>query len=444
MTIFAFISFAAAAAFAILFFTTKKSAAAVEAENKLLAEASSKANVQNASLETDLKNKAELIARAEQEIKKKEEEFTALNNELTRLKQREAALQSDVKNIELMKAQQQEAFNALQNAAKEQFKNMADSLLKQKTEELKGANKEILTPINDNLGKLQDKLAQMQNLNENLQQEASSLTKALRHNKVQGNLGEMLLEDILQNCGLKEGQHYEKQEYMKNGEGKASMPDFTINLPDGRYVLVDSKMSLTAYNQFVNETDEAKKKTYLKEHIASVEAHIKELAAKKYQELKDIKGKTPDFVIMYVPLEYAYLTALEAKNDLGLFAGANKVAIATASSIIPILKTIENLWKIMIATNKIEEIRAVGMQIHKQASNFVAEMDKLGRGLNTAQGAYVEARKKLNGQQGVVGYAKKLESMGIASSKGLEYDKDEQEESEDASGELSFEPQGNK
>ena len=286
MTIFAFISFAAAAAFAILFFTTKKSAAAVEAENKLLAEASSKANVQNASLETDLKNKAELIARAEQEIKKKEEEFTALNNELTRLKQREAALQSDVKNIELMKAQQQEAFNALQNAAKEQFKNMADSLLKQKTEELKGANKEILTPINDNLGKLQDKLAQMQSLNENLQQEASSLTKALTYNKIQGNFGEKALETTLQNCGLKEGQHYEKQVHFIDEDAGTKIPDFVINLPDARYLIVDSKMSLTAYTQFINETDETKKKEYLKAHIKSIEEHIKDLASKKYQELK--------------------------------------------------------------------------------------------------------------------------------------------------------------
>ena len=422
MTIFALISFAAAAVFAILFFTAKKSAAVLQAENRLLAEASSKANIQNAALETDLKNKTELAARAEQEIKKKEEEFTALNNELTRIKQREAALQSDVKNIELMKTQQQEAFNALQNAAKEQFKNMADSLLKQKTEELKGANKEILTPINENLGRLQDKLAQMQSLNENLQQEASFLTKALRHNKVQGNLGEMLLEDILQNCGLKEGQHYEKQEYMKNGEGKASMPDFTINLPDGRYVLVDSKMSLTAYNQFVNETDETKKKEYLKAHIASVEAHIKELSAKKYQELKDIKGKTPDFVIMYVPLEYAYLTALEAKNDLGLFAGASKVAIATASSVIPILKTIENLWTIMLTRKSMEEIIDAGKKIHSQAVSFVEEMDKIDRGLKSAKNAFDSATTKLSGRQGIVYYAKELESLGIKSAKELEYE----------------------
>lgn len=425
LIIFAVLSFAAAAALFVLYFTAQKGLKSAEGENKTLAESLSQINAQKAALEADLKNKTESAEQYAQRLASKEEELSSVNKELTSYKQREAALQSDIKNHEIMKKQLQESFSSLQNASKEQFKNMAETLLKQKSEELKGANKELLTPINDNLSKLQDKLAQMQSLNENLQQEASSLTKALRHNKVQGNLGEMLLEDTLQNCGLKEGQHYQKQEYMKNGEGKAHMPDFTINLPDGRYVLVDSKMSLTAYSQFVKETDEAKKKEYLKAHIASVEAHIKELSAKKYQELVDVKGKTPDFVIMYIPLEYAYLTALEAKNDLGIFAGNSKVAVATASSIIPILKTIENLWTIMLTRQSMEQIIEAGRNIHSQAVNFINDMEKIDRGLSSAKSAFDEATRKLNGRQGIIGYAKKLETLGIKSSKELKYDAEE-------------------
>lgn len=422
MTIFALISFAAAAVFAILFFTAKKSAAVLQTENKLLAETSAKANVQNASLETDLKNKTELAARAEQEIKKKEDELAAANAELTRIKQREAALQSDVKNIELMKTQQQEAFNALQNAAKEQFKNMADSLLKQKTEELKGANKEILTPINDNLGKLQDKLAQMQSLNENLQQEASSLTKALTYNKIQGNFGEKALETTLQNCGLKEGQHYEKQVHFIDEDAGTKIPDFVINLPDARYLIVDSKMSLTAYTQFINETDETKKKEYLKAHIKSIEEHIKDLASKKYQELKDIRGKSPDFVLMYVPLEYAYLVALEAKKDIGILADKNKVAIVTASSIIPIINAIENLWRIMITRKNMEEIINTGKKIHSQVANFIDNMNKLGKQIDSAKTSFYDAYVNLTGKTGVLYYSKKLESLGIKSPKQINYE----------------------
>ena len=323
--------FAAALALLFLYLPAKKELQFAADKNKELFDALGKANVQNASLEADLRNKTDLNLKYAEEIKEKESSFEALNKELTSAKEEAARLRADVANAENFKTEQEKNFNALQNAAKEQFKNMADSLLKQKTEELKGTNKELLNPFSERLDKLQDKLARMQDLNENLAQEASSLTKALTYNKIQGNFGEVTLERILQNCGLKEGENYRKQVHLKDDGGKDKIPDFIIDLPDGRYIVVDSKMSLTAYNNFVNEQDEEKKNAFLKEHIKSVEDHIKELSAQNYQDLKDVRGKSPDFVIMYVPLEYAYLTALEAKKDLGIFASNSKVAVATAT-----------------------------------------------------------------------------------------------------------------
>ena len=300
--------------------------------------------------------------------------------------------------------QQKIIFDNMQKIAEGKFKEIASNLLTQKTEELQ--NKGI-EPLSKNLNYLQEKLATMEHLNENLQKEASNLANALKNNKKQGDFGEMLLEQLLESCGLKEGVHYTKQN------------DFIINMPDNRYLVVDCKMVLTAYNNYVNEKDPVKSKQFLAEHIKALKNQIEELSKKKYQELKEIYKHTPDFVIMYVPIEMAYLCALEYQKDLGIFASGKKVMVATASSLIPILKTIEQLWNIYLAQKHTEEILKIGRILHEKVSSFSTNMGQVKGSLNAALNHYEDARRTFDGKGGILSQVKKLEELGAKSSKQL-------------------------
>ena len=323
-----------------------------------------------------------------QEQKEKNKELSAqideMRNLLNDVEKEKTKLSEQEKALKQIQEQQKINFDTMQKEAEGRFKEIAANLLTKKTEELKNNSNEIvgkispiINPLSLHLNYLQDKLASMENLNKNLQKEASALTLALTNQKKQGDFGEMLLEQLLESCGLKEGVHFEKQVSLVDEDGKTKYPDFIINMPGGRYMVIDSKMSLVAYSAYVNAQDPAEKEKFLKEHLASVKKHIDELSEKRYQELKAIYKRTPDFVIMYVPLESAYLCALEKQKDLGIFASGKKVAVATASSLIPILKTIESLWAINITQKNIEEVILTGKKLHSQAVEFVNEMGTL-------------------------------------------------------------------
>lgn len=377
-----------------------------------------------ASLESDKQNLSVLNTKLESDVKQITVQNESLKNEINAFKNKETELKTKQQGLEEKIKMQQDVFDKLQNSAKDNFKQLADEIFKVKIGELKEDNKENLTPLikplNENLSNLQEKLAVMQNLNEGLQKEANNLANALQFkNKTQGNFGEMILEEVLVSCGLEKNVHYEMQPSYKTDDGKTVYPDCIIKMPDERYVVIDSKMSLTAYTRFVNEENPEKKSAYLKEHIASVENHIKELSAKKYQDLKKIKGQTPDFVLMFIPIEYAYICALDAKKDLGLFAGGQKIAVVTASSLIPILKTVETLWRISRSQKKIDDIIKIGGQLHDRAANFFTNMTNIKNALVSAGKSFDKAMDNLSGNQGLLVSARKLEEFGIKINKAL-------------------------
>ena len=340
-----------------------------------------------------------------------------------------------------MHLRQQEYFASLREGAKAQFGELANKLLKEKSAELSAKNTEILSPLSDNIEKfkteiknleretidknarLETQLSHMQQLNQNLAKEASNLTQALQSKKAQGNLGEMILEDVLQSGGLKEGVHYEKQFFLRGEEGGKNYPDFIINLPDNRKVVVDSKMSLADYAKWVNEPDEIKKAAHIKAHIEALRNHIKNLSAKEYQKL--LKENGLEFVIMFVPVEYAYIAALDCDKDLSAFAGEKRVAIATASSLFPIIRIIEGLWRIDKTSKSMAEIVKNGEEMHKKAAAFLGDMERLGSNMKTAQNTYEDALTKLQGKGGIISRAKALEKLGVKTNKPLPADADE-------------------
>ena len=408
-----------------------------KAQNNTLSE-------QVAKLQNDLNASQKEAGRAG-ELEKNYNEEKAKNQQLSQKIEEMHRLLSDAEKDKTKISEQKEAlkkiqeqqeinFNTMQKAAESKFKEIASTLLTQKTEELKNNGNEIagkitplINPLNENLNNLRDKLASMEHLNQNLQKEASNLANALKgNNKVQGDFGEMLLEQLFESCGLKEGVHFSKQVAIKNEENKSQRPDFIINLPNGRYLVVDSKMSLTAYTDYVN-APEGEKATYLAKHIESIEKHIDELSKKKYQELKGIYKHSPDFVVMYMPIEQAYLCALEKEHNLGVFASGQKVMIATASSLIPILTTIENLWNIYLTQKHTEEILKLGKTIHEKVTTFSEEFYGIKTSLNAALNHYKKAKGTFDGSGGLVSKAKELEEYGAKGTKQLpeiDYDSD--------------------
>ena len=417
LIILSIILFLTAAFLAVWSLSLKKEA---DLKNKQILELSSK----SAALENENKNLSSLNERHEAELKASLADNNALKEEISAFKAKEAELNAVKKNLEQNISRQQETFEKLQSSAKDNFRRLADEVFKVKMTELKTESKDIVAPLSDNLEKLQDKLARMQNLNESLQKEAGNLANALQFkNKTQGNFGEMILEDVLIASGLKKGVHYETQTAMHSEEGEVlradKQPDCLINMPDARYVVIDSKMSLTAYTNYVNEKDPQKKAEYLNAHIASVEHHIDELSKKKYQDLKELKGRTPDFVLLFIPVEYAYMAALEAKPGLGVFAGGKKIALVTASSLIPILKTVESLWRISVSQKNIDEIVKIGGQLHDRIANFYENMQKIKKGLSDADKAFGGAMLNLDGNQGLLTSARKLKEIGVKTAKKL-------------------------
>lgn len=392
----------------------------LEDRNKDILELSSRSAV----LENENKNLLALNEQTEADLKACRAANDALKEEISAFKAKEAELNAVKNNLEENISRQQAAFDKLQASAKDNFRHLADEVFKVKMTELKSESKEIVAPLNDNLEKLQEKLARMQNLNEGLQKEAGNLANALQFkNKTQGNFGEMILEDVLIASGLKKGVHYETQTAMHSEDGAAvrsdRQPDCLINMPDERYVVIDSKMSLTAYTNYVNEQNPEKKAEYLNAHISSIEHHIDELSKKKYQDLKEIKGRTPDFVLMFIPVEYAYMAALEAKPGLGVFAGSKKIALVTASSLIPILKTVESLWRISVSQKNIDEIVKIGGQLHDRIANFYENMQKIKKGLTDADKAFGGAMLNLDGNLGLLTSARKLKEIGVKTTKKL-------------------------
>ena len=359
----------------------------------------------------------------------------ALQARLADWRVKEGILQAQKRELEATLARQGEYFAALRDGAKAQFGELAGKLLKEKSQELSARNSEILAPLSgeiekfkteiknleketiDKNARLETQLAHMSRLNQNLAQEASNLTQALQSKKAQGNLGEMILEDVLQAGGLKEGLHYVKQHFLRGEEGGKNYPDFIINLPDNRRVIIDSKMSLADYAKWINEPDESKKEQYLKAHAEALRNHVKNLSAKEYQTL--LKENSLDFVIMFIPVEYAYIGALDYDKDLSAFAGEKRVAISTASSLFPIIRIIEGLWRIDMTNKSMAEIVRTGEEMHKKAAAFLGEMERLGANLQAGRNIYDEAMIKLRGRGGIISRAQALEKLGVKTTKSL-------------------------
>ncbi len=324
------------------------------------------------------------------------------------------------------------------------FKDVAQQLLADQRRSMREENtahlNEVVKPLKENLDSLRrtidsykteqvsyasalkQQIKDLSDMNRNIGQEAKELTLALRgDSKAQGDWGEMVLKQILDLSGLQEGVNYETQmtrdtdgRVLKGEDGGRLRPDVVFFMPDSKRLVIDSKTSLTAYIDYVNATDEAARTEALKRHLASVRKHVDELAGKKYQDIKD----SADFVMMFVPNEPAYMLAMSGDATLWEYAYKRQVVIVSPTHLISVVKLISQLWARDRQSKNAMAIADEAGKMYDKLVGFIADMDQVGKALDSAQKAHAEALKKLSeGRGNLVTRATKIRELGAKASK---------------------------
>ncbi|MBR5821123.1 MAG: DNA recombination protein RmuC [Alistipes sp.] len=320
---------------------------------------------------------------------------------------------------------------------KSHFKSLSTELLNEQSKQFRETNKEsmdvLLKPFRDNItdfrerveqiysheniqrGELKNELKHLMELNHRITTETTNLTNALRGNsKVQGDWGETMLETILDNSSLVKGVHYHTQHNLKDQEGNNLRPDVILCLPEEKQIVIDSKVSLTAYVNYSAAMDEEERRQHLAAHVASVRKHVKELGNKEYQKLI----QSPDFVIMFVANEPAFLEALKADPTLWSEAYEKKVLISSPTNLFALLKMVADLWKYDAQDKNTKRIAECGLKLYEQAVALTASLEQVGTALQKAQSAYDDTYKRLHtGNNNVVRLGQQLKKTARLHSK---------------------------
>lgn len=391
----------------------------------------------------------------QKEIENQKEVNLLLNSEIKELQNEinshiatksELAAKND--NLQKLLDSQKEEILKMQQEAKLQFENLANKILDEKTQKFTEQNqqnlKTILEPFQEKIVDLKnrvneayekenkerfslaEKVKELAELNQQISEDAKKLTRALKgESKTQGNWGEMILESILEKSGLVKNREYflEHQLMDENNKalfsefsGKKMRPDAVVKYPDERNVIIDSKVSLTAFTELVDETDAEVYTMKLNQHLNSIKGHITQLSQKAYDDY----GKSLDFVMMFIPSEPAYIAAMQADQNLWNFAYDRRILLLNPSNLITSLKLIADLWKREHQSRNAMEIAERGAKLYDKFVGFVENLEKLGKNLDLAKSSYNEAYKQLStGNDNLVTQTQKLKSLGIKNKKNL-------------------------
>jgi len=421
-----------------------KSELLIENEKLKIALAVAEQNLKNA--QSEAQNINNLIKEEKQDlefkllgrINKLEEERQEILESLNREKQKNSAISANLIAEKQKIEEQKQYIDNLQQKFKVEFENIANQILKQKTSEFTEVNKTnldiLLNPLKENIKAFEQKIEQSYKIESAerftlkgaidelvkqtklIQDDASNLTKALKgDNKKQGNWGEMVLDRLLEGSGLLEGVNYSKQGSFISAEGIRLLPDVILNLPENKHIVIDSKVSLTAYERLMN-AEEEEREGYLKQHISSIKNHIQGLGAKNYHDLYQINS--PEFVLLFVPIESSFAIAVQADRDLFDFAWNRKVVIVTPSTLLATLKTVASIWKQEQQTKNAIEIAAKAGALYDKFVGFVNDMNKIGDSIDKSQKVYTDAMNKLtSGTGNLVSRAENIRKLGAKTSK---------------------------
>lgn len=351
-----------------------------------------------------------------------------------------ASLNRDLVNLQNKLSENQKDVEKLQEKFTKEFENLANKILDDKSTKFTNQNKEniknILEPLEKKIlafekkvedsqkesvgmhSALKEQLRGLKELNLQMSKEALNLTKALKGDgKAQGDWGETQLEILLEKANLVKGIHYTTQGGYRDEEDKLKKPDFVINLPDNRNLVIDSKVSLTNYEAYYSEENEVVKEDHLKKHIESLRKHIKELSDKKYDKLYEINS--PDYVLMFVPVEPALMIALGSVNDLYLEALDKNVVLVSTSTLLATLSTVASMWRQENQKKNVLEIAEQAGRLYDQFVNLTDDLIKVGTQLKTVQGSYDSSMKKLTGKGNLIRKVERIKELGAKTSKNM-------------------------
>lgn len=393
----------------------------------------------------ELEKEKSLLADRHQSLLREKQELLV---QLQQLRQ-ENALQSqqlardeaDFANLQEKLDVQKKEMEQLQQKFTTEFENIASKILRQNTQDFSATNQksitEMLLPLKEKIQLFEKKvedtyekglkdqtdlkaeLKKLADLNLRISDEANNLTRALKGDvKKQGNWGEVILERILERSGLTEGREYRKQESIVAENGQRYQPDIVIHLPDQKHIVVDSKVSLVAYERLINAENEAERQAFVKEHLLSVRTHIKLLSEKHYQHSPLFNS--PDFVLLFVPIESSFSLAVQEDQELFTYAWDNKIVIVSPSTLLATLRTIASIWQQENQTRNSIEIARQSGALYDKFVAFITDMETMGRSLESARKSYDQAVNKLYvGNGNLVRRAENIRKLGAKTSKEL-------------------------
>jgi DNA recombination protein RmuC len=358
-----------------------------------------------------------------------------------------SAAKSELEAQRKLSAQREVEQTAREQQLKQDFEALSNKLLTENSSAFRKQSREeldvILKPLKEALestkGELAKSKGEAEKHNELLVKqverivaEADTLTRVFKgtNPKPFGDLGEELLDGVLRASGLQEGVHYESQRGSLDDEHSRKRPDVIIKLPQGKHLIIDSKASLNNYNQSVNAEDKALKETFLAGHVRDIQKHIKDLKIKHYPKLAGVRS--PDFVLMYIPFEQAYIAAMEARPTLSTEALRDGVAIVTNTTLVATLRTVTHVWRLVEQQHNAELIAAQGGKLYDKFCGFVGDLEGLGKALDSCQERYNDAFRKLSSGRGnLMKQAHMLHKLGIKGSKELKQAFSSQDDSDD-------------
>lgn len=338
---------------------------------------------------------------------------------------------------------QKEDLDKIQEKFTKEFENLANKILEEKSTKFTEQNKEnlktILNPLQEKIqhfekkvedshkesidrhAALRQQIIGLAALNEQMSKEAINLTKALKgDSKTQGNWGELILERVLEKSGLEKDREYVlEKSFSSDEEHKTRLrPDVIINLPDNKKMIVDAKVSLTAYEQYMNSDDETEKEQFLKEHINSLNRHVSQLSEKKYEDIYEIES--PDFVLLFVPVEPAFAIAINSDNQLYNKAFEKNIVIVTPSTLLATLRTIDSMWQNEKQQRNAIEIARQAGALYDKFEGFVSDLTKVGKKMDEAKTEYKGAMNKLvEGRGNLITSVEKIKKLGAKAKKSL-------------------------
>ncbi len=417
------------AALSFLFLRNSAHSAEAELKNRL-----SQYEVEKATLS----ERSEQFGRQAQEALNKleldREEILKISNLLVQQQSSNEYLQQKLKD-------QRAELDLIQEKFTKEFENLANKILEEKSQKFTEQNRSnldvILNPLKEKIkefelkvdsaykaeaaerNSLKGEIKSLVELNKQISEEANNLAKALKGDtKKQGNWGEVILEKVLERSGLVKGQEYTTQFSTTNDEGRRIQPDVVIHLPEEKHLVIDSKVSLVAYELLVNAATEEEREKYLKEHLLSVRNHVKQLSEKSYQTSGEFT--TPDFVLLFMPIESSFGLAVQGDNDLFNYAWDRKIVIVSPTTLLATLRTIASVWKQEKQTRNALEIARQGGALYDKFKGFVDDLIDIGKKMDSAKSSYSEAMNKLTAGSGnIFKRVEDLKKLGAKATKEL-------------------------